>query len=370
MAEEAPKSFDEIASGVLDSVSADATSTATSTGTTDGQAGTETSTETGADVQSGGDAQEGQDGQEQALSLRDLLAQDGFQFQDGDDDAVAQQRLIEAYRQEQQELAQLKQQLELQRLQQLYAQQQSQTAQTTQPTQDTQTQSWWNPPQVDEAQLRPYIAYDAEGNMQFKPETPPQLKQAYEARQAYFQDFARQFVQNPEAALAPMFEQQQRIIDQRVQQAIQSIQQQQQQASAMDQFVEQNPWIYQLDPKTNQPRRAQDGSYLLTDGGARLDSILNDLIEQGVPQTTALEAALGLYRVRYGDESSNRKESIAATRLAHLKNAATGNANRGGHAASLANGSKAAAKQNNSMIDGRAFGERFADHLAAMGVTA
>ena len=76
-----------------------------------------------------------------------------------------------------------------------------------------QAASWWNPPKVKEA-YRQYLVRDAEGRDTISEAAPLDARRELSDFQAYKADFARKFLEDPQAALGPMV---QGIVDTRAQ---------------------------------------------------------------------------------------------------------------------------------------------------------
>jgi hypothetical protein len=90
---------------------------------------------------------------------------------------------------------------------QQYAPQQQQAQPAPQPA------SWWNPPKVKEA-YRQYLVRDADGRDSISEAAPLDARRELSDFQAYKADFARKFLEDPQAALGPMV---QGIVDTRAQ---------------------------------------------------------------------------------------------------------------------------------------------------------
>lgn len=345
------KSFQEIAEGVLDQTLAANTPTPETT-------------DAGAAVPAGEVA--GDQTAETVPSLRERLTGLGFEFSEDDTDDAAAQRLYDAYAEQAKNYEQLQQQIEYLKLQQLYG---SQTQQT--PTANTSTTShspaaqvdstaakWWNPPVVDEHLVRQFASPGEDGSLVWRPEAPLSLRASYEARQQYINDFATRFVQDPEAALAPLLQQNQQSIQQMIEQAISQVQQAQQVQSVVDSFVQKNEsWLYQMDPVTNKPKQDR-GNPVLSEAGHNFNAIYSSLLERGLDEPTALAAAEGLYYQRHGQKEATRQQ-ISQNRVAHVVNGSANAAARNGHQSAVAAGKlRGKAAQTNE-----SFEEIFARHL-------
>lgn len=332
------KSFEQIAEGVLESqaaTQADSTADTATTATAEASATVDTSAEVD---------------ESSAASLRDRLAALNFQVGEQDDDLALQERLIEAFSQQTERNREIEQQLEYFRLMQAFGQPQvPATPPATTQTAETPTNRWWNPPVVDENLVRQYASPGPDGQLQWKPNTPPQVQAAYEARVAYKADFAERFLSDPAAALAPLLEEKQASVQRMVEDALWNMQETQARRSAVDEFVKSNEsWLYSLDPVTQKPRML-NGQPMLSAEGNKFNDIYAGLLDRGLDEATALSAAHGLYIQHHGNKEETRNQ-IANNRLQHVLNGSAGAASRNGHQAAVAAGTLTgqAAKTNES----------------------
>lgn len=77
--------------------------------------------------------------------------------------------------------------------------------QTPQPAEPQADVSWWSPPPVRESSKQ-YLVRDAEGREVISEHAPLDARQELANFQAYKADFARKFLDDPQAALGPMIE--------------------------------------------------------------------------------------------------------------------------------------------------------------------
>lgn len=292
-------------------------------------------------------------------------------FTDVSDEQAAQERLLEAYAQDRARLQEMQEQMEYIRLQRVYEQQknqpqqvqQSQQIQTQQSATEQQPRNYWDI-QVDETRVAPWLTRDENGDAKLKPETPADIRSQWEAREFGKQQFVQNFLNNPSAALAPILQQQQLAMEQRFQELLQQKEIEQSRQTAVQEFTEKNQWIYQLDPVTNQPRVGQNGAPVLSDAGMKFDSILTGLIDKGLPEDVAIEAAQGLYATRFGAVNQQAtKQAITQNRIAHVASGNAAAAQRNGHSSAVASGKLNGAALNRDWD----FAERFAEHLSAGG---
>lgn len=263
-------------------------------------------------VDSGSNVDAGGDGGEQApVSIISVLSENGFE---GIDEASAPARLGEfltEQRERQQridhELAQLRSQNEYLRNQYL-AQAQAQTAPqatpqpgaTQQPTADAK---WWNPPQVDQKLVQKYYDQESQG---WKPGTPPEIIVQGEAWQAYMQDWQTKILYSPEDALRPIIEAYVRpLLESQIEERVSRQQQEASQQQFVQQFVQENPWIYRTDPMTGQIRY---GDY--SPDGLRLQQIATELYEDGLSEQAAWRHAKRLFE---GEQAAKKLSTIGAS---------------------------------------------------------
>jgi len=114
------------------------------------------------------------------------------------------------------------------------------------PTQDAKGKWTWAPPAVDPTIVSQFRTADG-----WKPETPADIKAAAEARQAYLDSFARKFVNDPAGTLRPLLED---TFGEFFDQRFGDIASQQQQQSYQQQVFSENPWLWEKDPVSNQPK--------------------------------------------------------------------------------------------------------------------
>lgn len=249
-------------------------------------------------------------------SLKDRVAELGFK--DVADDNQAQQRLIEAYSQQEAYKQQMQQQMEMLRLQMQVAQQvPAQTAPATQPA----AQGWWNAPRGNEQLRQQFVMGRAEnGDVQWKPNTPQQVISEYEAEEAHYRDWANKLIRNPDQALKPFEDNILAAVERKIQETIESHQQRQQAETFVQQQLRDNEDVfYQKDPVTQQIRQDFQGQPMLTEAGVRFDSILGELERSGLKDETARwKYAQQIYKAQYGDFRQQNAQKIQQARDAHV----------------------------------------------------
>jgi hypothetical protein len=162
-------------------------------------------------------------------------------------------------------------------------------AQSQQQQQTEQVKKWWNPPEIKDS-YKTWLTRDEHGREVIHENAPPEARAALIERQQYAADFARKFLENPEQALGPMFEEQ---VNARVQQAIEQFGSQQKDEGLVSLIEQENAsWL-----------RDQQGNYTPEAESVRqyIDQAAADGI-QGVEQRwqwakTALERDVLLQRI-------------------------------------------------------------------------
>jgi hypothetical protein len=160
------------------------------------------------------------------------------------------------------------------------------------------TSEWnWSPPQVDLQLAAKYKTADG-----WKPETPADLRQAFEARETFEARFVREFMNDPEAALGKLIDKRAKDI---VQQTFGQVQTEQQQHSAYSQLISGNAWIYENDPITGKP------SNKLSVQGQRVNDLTAEILArpyaQHMSQAEVLELALERFEAEKSRSATTRQ---------------------------------------------------------------
>lgn len=188
-------------------------------------------------------------------------------FQNVETPEEANQRLMQAYRQQMADVEALRrQQEELKTLAQ-YGNQYLQQLQQPQQQQQTpqQPDSWWSPPQVDTELLSRFRVTDAEGRMQWRQDTPPEIRAQAEAHERYLEQWAERLVREPQKVLPEIIEKEfDRLFEERYSQRVN----QEYTSQRLQQIQQENAeWLYEKDPRSGQVARNPDGTYRLTPAG-------------------------------------------------------------------------------------------------------
>ena len=239
-------------------------------------------------------------------------------FKDVDSEEAARQRLLEAYRTEQQRREQYESQLQqfapllqygrqyLERMQdpefaQFAAQRQSRVQQPPQPE---QPKSWWTPPEYNPAVADRYREVDpTTGQVRWKENTPIDVRTAYDSHQAYIQNWAEQLVRDPVKALDGFRQQ----VLEEAKSLIRRDWEQTQQQQTQQQFIQQveqqhSDWMYQRDPRTGEVLRNFDGQMVPTAWGQRALEYVTEANQYGIPSPQARwEYALARVKADYAD---------------------------------------------------------------------
>jgi hypothetical protein len=202
-------------------------------------------------------------------------------FADVSDDTEAIDRVLKAFEERSQRTADLERQLrqaeELETYRQQLAQQQKPEPEAKGP--ESTSQTWWNPPQVDQAAIELYRSDDGGG---WKPETPPQIRIQGDQYQKYVNEWASKLVRNPIEALKPFAEQikQQLLAD--LDGHLEGRRQAETEAQFLGRVRQENPWLWEIDPVTKQPKVGMDGRYVASTEGSRMTAYLQRAEQIGV----------------------------------------------------------------------------------------
>jgi hypothetical protein len=264
---------------------------------------------------------------EQAKSLAERLKSE-FGFEGVEDDAQATERLVAAYKQQQEELAKTKNEFGAQIESLINEVRASKTPEVTVESKGQQAGEWnWNPPQVDLQLAAKYKTADG-----WKPETPADLRQAFEARENFRATFADRFMNDPEAALGALIDKRAKEI---VQQTFGQVQTEQQQQSAYSQLLQENAWVFENDPISGKP------SNKLSVQGQRVNDLTAEILAQPygahMSQADVLRMAIERFELEKFRSSTTRQtqsqtaQELAAQKKQELVNrAAPGLATRNG----------------------------------------
>lgn len=217
-------------------------------------------------------------------SLIDVFKEQGFE--NITDEKTAAQRALEAWQARGAELEKLKADYDQARLYAEYGKKYLESAQTQpapEPEQKTEPAGWWSPPAVDLGMVRHYQERKldpatGQETTAWKPNAPQSLKDAYDARVLYQEQWTQKFVENPVEALEPFRQQ----ILEEARELIRREYTEKHQEQTVEQYVSQferdnADWLYQKDPVTQKPlldRLAPDAEQFFRE--AREDFGLSD----------------------------------------------------------------------------------------------
>jgi hypothetical protein len=114
------------------------------------------------------------------------------------------------------------------------------------PVQDAQQPSW-KPPKIDKQLVAQYRTADG-----WKEGTPEAVKAQYDAYTRARDSFANSFLDDPEAALAPLFEKR---VAELLEQRLNAVTAQQQEQTAIEKALTENAWLFEKDPVSGSVRR-------------------------------------------------------------------------------------------------------------------
>jgi hypothetical protein len=227
---------------------------------------------------------------------------------------------------------------------------------TPQPKQDAKTGKWqWEPPAVDPQLLAAYRTVDG-----WKPETPPEIRQAAEARQRYLDSFATKFVQDPASTLEPLLEDR---FEQFWEKKFSEVTRQQQAASIQQKLFTENPWLFQSDPISGKPNLNT-----LSDEGKLIDQWMQEAQARGADYELSWELAMTKHRLAKAEFASKQTtQAQTAQEINEQKKReslarASGTPNRTG---SLPTPAEARTTQRNRHLTP---GQRWAQHASSMGL--
>ena len=244
-------------------------------------------------------------------------------FEGLEDETVARDRLVEAYRQQQQRQAEIEEQYRQAQQYAAWGQQYYQLAQdpefrqfmesrqgggsavqggagqSRQPVQASrqtsfgqvadqdQSKSWWAPPVVDERLVSQYrtqrVGADGEIIEEWKSDAPLALRQQYENLELYRRDWADKLVRDPQRALEPAIEHvASRLVRQVIQDEFSRREVEQAQRAVQMEISTENPWLFQTDARTGQVARNAAGAPVLSAAGQRAYEIYNEVEAMGI----------------------------------------------------------------------------------------
>lgn len=202
-------------------------------------------------------------------------------FADVSDDTEAIDRVLKAFEERNQRAVELERQLrqaeELEAYRQQLAQQKPTEPESKEP--ESTSQTWWNPPQVDQAAIELYRSDDGNG---WKPETPPQIRIQGEQYQKYVNEWANKLVRNPIEALKPFAEQIKQQLLAEIDGHLEGRRQAETEAQFINRVQQENPWLWETDPVTKQPKVGLDGRSVPSTEGSRMMGYLQRAEQIGI----------------------------------------------------------------------------------------
>lgn len=255
---------------------------------------------------------------EQTLSPRLTRLKEEFGFEDVRDEGEAFDRLL-SYTQN------LKNDFSSQ-LQSALAELKQSAQPTTAPpatTQDAKAGWTWAPPAVDLQLVSQYRTADG-----WKEGTPVEIRQGFEARQRYFDNFAQKLVSDPAGALDPLLEEK---FNAFFEQRFGQVAAQQQEVAFQQQVYSENSWLWEPDPVTKQPVVGR-----LSAEGQALNQHFIEAQQDGHSFAQAWKYALACHRAAKAEQAARTTtqaktaEEINAQKKADLLRRAAPGLNRSG----------------------------------------
>lgn len=299
-----------------------------------------------------------------AASFIDELGVDGFEDVANDHDGQA--RLLEAYRQQQQQITEARQQADQNRQLAEYGQrylaelEQSRATSQTQATQQpAERKHWYNPPKFDAALTDQYreIQTDpttGERTEAWKDGTPAEIRASFEAYRAHQERWTHDLINRPHEVLPTVvthsFVDAIERGDPEVMAAMDKLfderygarQQQQTDEQYWNQMEQENAeWLFQKDPRTDQIARDADGYEVLSPEGIQFQHYLetarrdvgDDARKQWHYANLMRNGAQHQVQAAQQSASEQAQQTTQDKRAAHLRNGANNPAstrNRGG----------------------------------------
>lgn len=190
----------------------------------------------------------------------DLVKEIGFEVGENDTEETLRDRLIAAYREQQEQLNQTKTKAqEFEAIQPMLRQ--LLAARSEQPTEtaphDAEQKPWWNPPQVDPMVVQKYLEV-VDGKKQLKPDAPEHIRRAVQELDEYTGNWADDIVFRPDKALKPFKDEILSEVRRLVTQELEGREQQTKQQTVLQQLISQHEdTIYVKDPLTGRANRNQ-----------------------------------------------------------------------------------------------------------------
>ena len=205
-------------------------------------------------------------------------------FADVSDEQEGQRRLLESYRQAEEQRAQLAEQMQQLQpwvqygrqyyeqmadpaFQQLMAQRQGPAAPQNAPPAE---RPWYMAPEYDAELVARYrqatVGADGQVAYDWKPNTPAEVRRQYEAYQQHTELVSDRLVRDPygavsEIATTAVLPVVQQMLDRYFAERVDAVRQQEQLQSSAQRLIEQNAeWLYERDPRTNGPLKRYDAA--------------------------------------------------------------------------------------------------------------
>lgn len=165
-----------------------------------------------------------------------------------------------------------------------------------------------------------------DGKVQWAPETPVEVRRRYEQVVRNRQVFSKTLLSKPAAILDAYLDQKlgsiEQLVQERVTQVLQQTHQQQAEQQALQQALTSNPWMTQVDPRTNQPMiDPRDNLPMFSEAGERVFAQVEHLHNTyKMPVPEALQMALAMAQTQLGATNSTPAPPPPQPTLQDLEN--------------------------------------------------
>lgn len=245
-------------------------------------------------------------------------------FENIENEADAQERLLQSYSQLQAEAATLEREREQLRQLADYGRQYLDSLQkpAAEPTKAAGHEllgappaGWWAPPKFERGWLDKYQETDPEtGKTKWRDGTPASVRASAEEYEAYINDWAVRLTTNPAEALRPLEEQIYQNVSRLIQEKYDGLRREEREEEFYERVKAENEWIYERDPRTNQIDRER-----FSPRGRRLVEVMTRLENSGVKDSREQFAlAKELLGNEFGEEQPT-PQTIAARAAADKK---------------------------------------------------
>lgn len=151
---------------------------------------------------------------------------------------------------------------------------------------------------LDANMLTRYVTQDESGVAKWREDTPPDLREQWGKAEGKRQEWL-QMISDPRKLSQAIDQRVSRLMEDRLNGALSERDTQMEDRMVEEQFLANNPWIYDRDPATKQILLGWDGKEKVSREGQRFLSALNHVREQGVTRiSSSLELAMDRFRAQ------------------------------------------------------------------------